>query len=79
MSTPVRKFETRDGTFLSFSHILFALGDGRACGFVDGFDGEHVFEAFFAGSLRFLIVADAGGELVRLDGELDGTVFQVGL
>src|SRR6185312_7620486 len=47
-----------------------ASGDWRTGGSVDRFHGQQVFEAFFAGSVRFAVVADAVGKVVRFIDEL---------
>lgn len=46
-----------------------------AGGFVDGFEGEQVGEAIFAGGGGSAVVQDALGEVVGLAGELHGVLL----
>ena len=52
--------------------------EGDADGFVDGFEGDEVGEAIFAGSGGGAVVEDAVGEVVGLAGELRGVLLGAG-
>ena len=40
------------------------LRNRRSGGFVNGFDGDHVFQSFFAGRFGFLVIAHTVGKVV---------------